>query len=271
MLESKMTPAGTGYLMDFAGNDRAPLIYLHGDGESGNGTTDLNKIKNVAFFKKLYAQYQGKFNFFAPQYPSTSHGWATRGTDFIEFVLANYIQEDEYFLTGHSAGAGGVMFALNYFNAFNLDNPTLPKKRMPRACSVVAGGSDYKPTIRLNGNYDCTQIRLSVGSKDSIVTSQDKKTIYQKMQSIYTWLNKAPVWIEYPGIGHGSDQYAYDKADGLAEWFLSKVARTPVPEPEPEPGPVIVTLSGPVTVEDGIASQGGSDGQLYTWPVSVKK
>ena len=218
-LLSKITPEGTGYMVDYAGADKANVIFFHGFGERGNGTTDLNKIKAVYFFKDFYQKNIGKYNFYFPQYPSTASGWGMRACLFYDRILSDYSFNGNILITGHSAGGTGVMAVLYYLN----DNG----KPMPTAAHVVAGEGDYKAVMRMAAN--CPPLRLSVGDRDNSITTQDGKTIYQKMQSLYTWLAKKPDWKVYAGVGHGSDVIAYSIADDLAGWFKQYCTSTAPP------------------------------------------
>lgn len=215
-LISKYSPENVPYYESYLGPSFPHKIYLHGDGQSGDGTTNtLSKIQQVAFFKKFYQQHKDKFNIFMPQYKSTSHGWGELGNRFVDFVLAKYPYDGRYYLSGHSSGGRGVMYTTNYMDYF--------KKNLPTACAVIAGESDYKGTITLIGKVP---IKLFVGDPDNTKTDASGKTVYQKMVSTKTWLYgekyEGPMWKVYPGVGHGSDNNAYDASEGLAEWFLSQ-------------------------------------------------
>lgn len=217
---TQKTPSGIGYLEHYNGPDKPLKIYLHGDGESGNGESDLQKIMRVAFCSKFFNANKDRFNFLIPQYPAGVHGWGKLGVEFWNFAGSNYKYDGREYISGHSAGGKGVMYLLSTLNSAG--------QKLPTAAAVVAGEADYKATLPLVGKIP---VKLFVGDRDTTITTQDKRTILQKMQSLQTWL-KTPAadYREYPGVGHGSDSKAYDAAEGLADWFLSKGTAVVPPE-----------------------------------------
>ena len=95
------------------------LIFLHGAGERGNGTTDINKVRKNGPPKlidqghPMEFEVNGKkesFIVISPQLRADYGSWAYFITDIvIEHVKKNYrVDEDRIYLTGLSLGGGGV-------------------------------------------------------------------------------------------------------------------------------------------------------------------
>lgn len=213
------------YYESYIGDDKPILIYLHGDGQSGNGTTDyLSKIRSVSFYTKFYQAHKDKFNIFMPQYPSTQHGWNDKsiGINFFRFVMNNYKSDGRVYLTGHSSGGRGTN---------TIAHMALKEGLTVTAIAVVAGaGERYDDTRSFSAKIPQY---IFVGSSDGTVNglSQNKQ--------LYNWYKQgggSPEYLEYAGIGHGSDALAY-AGDALAKWFLSKGTPT-VPEKSGEDIPV---------------------------------
>lgn len=234
---AKYSPDGVPYYESYLGPSYPTLIYLHGNGQSGDGTINtLTKIKQVAFYTKLYQSNKTRFNIFMPQYKSSSNGWGDLGIRFVDFILENYTYDGRYYLTGHSSGGKGSMHVTSYMFANN--------KKLPTGVAVVAGEADYKATLPLAGKV---KVKLLVGDRDNTITTQDKKTIFEKMTSIRNWLYgdkyEGDLWRKYPGVGHGSDTYAYDTNEGLAAWFLSLgVPKEPAPPTPPVKRDSLISL-----------------------------
>lgn len=233
----KYSDNGTPYLEHYIGENYPLVIYLHGSGQSGNGTiATLDKLKTVPFFTKFFNENKTKFNILAPQYPSTQSGFGELGNKFFDFVRAKYKYDGRDYLTGHSAGGKGTMSICAYLYFGN--------KPLPTAVAVIAGESDYKATWPMAGKLVA---RLYVGDKDNTITSSDGKTIYQKMQSMKNWLYgdkyAGENWKVFPGVGHGSDNNAYSSSEKLADWFLSN-GKPKDPVPEPPVNPVDSILGG---------------------------
>lgn len=208
-LISKLSPQRTPFYESYIGPDKPILIYWHGDGQSGDRTTNtLSKIKSVAFFTKFYVAHKDKFNIFMPQYPATQHGWNNNvGIDFFKFVAENYKYDGRVYFTGHSSGGRGTN---------TIAHQAIKLGYNITAIAVVAGaGEVYSDTRTYTAKIPQY---IFVGSNDGTVNgiSQNKQ--------LYKWYKDgggSPEYLEYAGVGHGSDQLAY-AGDNLAKWFLSK-------------------------------------------------
>lgn len=218
---AKMTTDGNKipYYESYIGSDKPILIYLHGDGQSSNGTIEgLSKIKYVSFYTKFFQAHKDKFNIFMPQYPSTQHGWNDKniGINFFRFVMNNYRSDGRVYLTGHSSGGRGTN---------TIAHQALKEGLTVTAIAVVAGAGEYYESTRL---YSAKIPQyIFVGSNDGTVNG------LKQNQQLYNWYRQGggnPDYLEYAGVGHGSDGLAY-AGDALAKWFLSK--GTPVTPTNP--------------------------------------
>jgi poly(3-hydroxybutyrate) depolymerase len=99
------------------------IIFLHGYGEVGNTTTDLNKLLKqglpavIAKGVNIQATHEGKLYKFVVVSPQ-HHGWTTEPAqlDYMVGELARTyrVDTDRIYLTGLSAGGQGVIQAVTY-------------------------------------------------------------------------------------------------------------------------------------------------------------
>lgn len=107
---ARQVPSGRWYWENFIDSTRITIVYLHGSGQMGGTQSDLNKIKQVAFYTKFYAANADEYNIFMPQQYTGFSGWenivggVTSGADFVRFIKSHY-HVDKVVVTGHSAGA----------------------------------------------------------------------------------------------------------------------------------------------------------------------
>ena len=89
------------------------LLFYHGIGEKGNGTTELFKVLANGTPKQIQQGMHFPVIVISPQ---KSSGWFS-GNDFLtlyNYLLANYpIDPNRFYVTGLSAGGGGTWQALN--------------------------------------------------------------------------------------------------------------------------------------------------------------
>src|SRR6478735_7516625 len=102
------------------------IIFLHGIGERGNGTTELPRVRNVAIPKYLYQQTKtmkyyvnGKWQTFVVVCPQLSSSYGTWQNFYIDEMInyaVKYLKGDpnRIILTGLSLGGGGVWKYASY-------------------------------------------------------------------------------------------------------------------------------------------------------------
>ncbi|HKV07777.1 MAG TPA: Ig-like domain-containing protein [Thermoanaerobaculia bacterium] len=122
MAQQTQVPLGTsaapyGYYeyLPFGYDDSLPedwpvVIFLHGIGERGNGTTELSKVLNQGLPKNINNGTRYPFLVISPQSPTTAGSWSVANLDsLVQFIKSNYqVDEDRIFLTGLSYGGIGT-------------------------------------------------------------------------------------------------------------------------------------------------------------------
>jgi poly(3-hydroxybutyrate) depolymerase len=89
-------------------DEKAVVIFLHGAGEVGNGTTQLDRVLALGVPKNIEEGEDYDFIAISPQ--TTSSQWNLAELDaMIEYVKSHYrVDPDRIYLTGISLGGGGV-------------------------------------------------------------------------------------------------------------------------------------------------------------------
>lgn len=119
------------------------------------------------------------------------------------------IDDNRIYLTGLSMGGGGTIW-------LGLTRPDIWAAIAP-VCPAPPDGSD-----ELSGNALNLPVHLFIGDKDFLYkTAQDWKAKFEKSTPRFNY-------IEYPGIGHNSWEYAYK--DGFIFEYFSKFKRDPFPQ-----------------------------------------
>ncbi|HVR95734.1 MAG TPA: Ig-like domain-containing protein [Thermoanaerobaculia bacterium] len=96
---------------DDASTDEWPVvIFLHGSGERGNGTSELSKVLAQGLPQNVNSGTQYPFLLVSPQSPSTVGSWNVSNLDtMVQFIKSNYhVDEDRIYLTGLSMGGIGT-------------------------------------------------------------------------------------------------------------------------------------------------------------------
>ncbi|HKK41315.1 MAG TPA: alpha/beta hydrolase-fold protein [Bacteroidales bacterium] len=119
------------------------------------------------------------------------------------------IDEDRIYLTGLSMGGGGTLW-------LGMTRPDIWAAIAP-CCPAPPDG-----TIDLSGNAHNLPVHLFIGDKDFLYkTAQDWRAKLANDAKLFDY-------VEYPGIGHNSWEYAY-KDGFIFDWFAQFV-RNPYPE-----------------------------------------
>jgi len=205
------------------------IIFLHGIGERGNGTTDLPKVmaNGIPFLinggNPMTFTYNGQTETFLVLCPqlSTSYGdWQNFYTDeMLKYAKQNLqIDTNRIYLTGLSLGGGGVWL---YSEA------SLANAKQFAAIAPMCGS-----TFNAQGACNISQAHLPVwafhcmddGTVNVNVTVQSLVSI----NLCNPLPNPAPIATYYPTGGHwgawvyGSDPTHTYQSPNLYEWFLSK-------------------------------------------------
>ncbi|WKN42320.1 PA14 domain-containing protein [Tunicatimonas pelagia] len=204
------TSAAFGYYeylpTNYNSSDKFPvLIFLHGIGEKGNGTTQLNRVLRVGPPKEINDGRDFPFIVISPQ---RFNGWwgADAVKFYVDYIVENYnIDEDRIYLTGISSGGHGVW-------AYSAKYPDKVAAAVPIAGSGV--GQNY-----------CELAKIPVwafhGENDRTVAPSNSITPIQE-------INKCSDVVEakltlYPGVGHNSWSRTYSGSAGhdIYSWMLS--------------------------------------------------
>lgn len=288
-MNDKITKGGTGYLehlpSDYETNKSKNyplLIFLHGDGQRGNGTTELYKVKQEGIPRLIEAGHNmtftvngvdHKFIVIAPQLKiGGKDHWAVEiQKELQEHVLANYrVDKSRIYLTGLSRGGHGTYIGLS-------ETPDIFA-----AGAVVAGYSNAQSKF-------IAERRIPVwafhGTADPQVKRGDGWTEFMRTQwyakdTLKIDITKDQIWTEYPNLGHNVWDNAYKTDNSLHtpniyQWLLgytkAGVVTPPVVEPPVVVPPIVVppVIVTPTEIK-ATPSQITIDGKTYEITLTFK-
>ncbi|HLA54383.1 MAG TPA: hypothetical protein VK618_13800, partial [Flavitalea sp.] len=215
---------------DYANNPNTKypiIIFLHGVGEKGNGTTDLAKVACcgiphvIAKGHNMTFNWNGKSETFlvlSPQCPTKYWMWPeVLVDDLIKYAKQNLqIDPDRIYLTGLSMGAGGTF---RYISS-----------TQPYADNIAASAAIAPPCVFNNAKYMVKNNMPFWGwhaADDNIVSYTCTEAAVDKMNA----LNPAvkPLKVIWPTGGHivwdrvyADTNYLWDGALNVYEWFLGQ-------------------------------------------------
>ncbi len=191
------------------------LVFIHGLGENGNGTTELNRVLANGPPRLINEDSWDNARPFVVLSPQRGGGGCTSASqieNFIDFALLNYdINPERVYLTGLSCGGIGswnylglalnsqiaamVPIAGNGTNVFN--NVGCPMGLTP----IWAFHGDADPTVNVSG---------TVNPISGILACSDPQPDDVGM-------------VIYPGVGHNSWKRTYDLSAGhdIYQWMLT--------------------------------------------------
>lgn len=252
-------------------NQKYPLIiFLHGLGERGNGTTQLNRVlkngipKNIAAGHNMKFFWNGKWESFivlAPQLSENYGAWQTNYVDeMLKYAKANLpVDLDRVHLTGLSLGGGGTWSYADRSleNAKTLASlaPVCGTYRKVDMSPIVdanlpvwAWHAENDPTVSISSTYDAIAGIMALNPK------------------------VVPVTTYFPTGGHGIWTRAYDTTytwtnPNIYEWMLAQDRSKPINKrPVARAGEDIVAAVGSSATLDGSRST-DADGKIvrYVW------
>ena len=202
-----------GYVDD--NQDYPLLVFIHGLGENGNGTTDLDDLLVTGIPRLIDDDDWNEDLPFVVLSPQNSSGGCTSSNqiaNFIDYAKQNYrININRVYLTGLSCGAIG---SWNYLGAY-IDSQIA-------AVVPIAGNGNSA-----FNNAGCELNRVPIwafhGDADGTV---DVNGTINPINNLLACTDPAPIdtsMVIYPGVGHTSWQQTYDLSEGhdIYEWFLS--------------------------------------------------
>lgn len=191
--------------MDGKGGEPYPLVlFLHGIGEGGNGTTELDLVAAHSYGKYIAAGKEYPFIFASPQ--------LTRGKFWVSYIetLNRFldhlletlpVDRDRVYLTGLSCGGTGTWI-------WGEANP----ERFAALLPVCGAGIVWSSYTLCN-----TPIWAFHGDADGSILCTESQNM---VNAINARGGNAKLTL-YPGVGHNSWDYAYTD-DKVVEWMLSQ-------------------------------------------------
>jgi predicted esterase len=181
------------------------LIFMHGFGENGNGTSTLDRVVRHGPPKLIRQNLwpaNRPFIVLSPQQGSGCPNAASVNA-FLSFALANYdVDETRVYLTGLSCGANGTWSYLGQHRGSKV-----------AAVAVVAG--DGRAAFRAAG---CALGEVAVwafhGDQDDSVPLAGATETVASLQACPSPPRKEVKLNVYPGVGHDSWTRTYDLSAG---------------------------------------------------------
>lgn len=197
---------GIGYYeyvpSDYNSNtDNYPVvIFLHGLGERGNGTTDLPKVALNGPPKYVKNGTQFPFILISPQLTTALTDWPPRFVDEMIEYVQTYLRVDKsrIYLTGLSLGGGGVWWYAQ--------SPAYAAKLA--AIAVVCGS-------RTDTNLACSIANENLpvwafhGDADGTISVQKSINMVNAINACVPTPNPLAKITIYPGVGHNAWDNAY--------------------------------------------------------------
>jgi predicted peptidase len=189
--------------------ERFPLmIFLHGSGEKGNGTTELNKVLIHGPPKLVKSGRRFPFIVISPQLPASQGGWSVGLVDeLIARAKAAYrVDTTRIYLTGLSMGGYGTWgYATARPNVVAAVVPIAGSGSTGQACNMK-----NVPTWAFHGDADNTVNESgSINMVNAIKACTPAGAVEPKLTI-------------YPGVGHDSWTRSYDGTAGhdIYQWLL---------------------------------------------------
>lgn len=223
------------------------LVFLHGVGESGNGTTQLSRVirhgpgKHIDTGSQLEYEVDGETESFVVIIPQalggTSNWHPFQVNDVIEYAKSNYnIDTDRIYLTGLSMGGYGVIS----YAAFSPDYTNSYSNKIAALAATDGGwgdsdslGSIWTPGFPLNGGnaqLDICYINaanipawLFRGTSHEVYAVNNANT---QLGTCTPALNPAHLFTNYTDVSRAWDRaywpdHTYENPN-LYEWFLEQ-------------------------------------------------
>ena len=184
------------------------LVFLHGSGEKGNGTTELNRVLVHGPPKLINGGRDLPFIVISPQLPAAQGGWPTGVVDeLINKAIADYrVDTTRMYVTGLSLGGYGTW-------AYAVAKPG----RLAAVVPIAGAGSTGQactmkgvPAWAFHGDADGTvNMSGSVNMVNAINACSPPPSVLAQLTI-------------YPGVGHDSWTRTYDGTAGhdIYAWML---------------------------------------------------
>lgn len=201
------------------------IIFLHGIGEVGNGTTDLPKLLNLALPKLINNGGNPAFNYEAVVImPQFNRAWpgAMTVNGVVDYVLKNYnVDKNRIYLTGLSMGGGSIV---DWGEAGTINNVAAMAPLCPATSFNASFAPNYvkgnMPMWFFHGDSDAT---VNIGSSTGWVNGLNALGINPSAKLTVMKGFGHACWDEIPNLGPGAYSYNFNIGDGrnLYQWLLS--------------------------------------------------
>ncbi|HUQ67231.1 MAG TPA: PKD domain-containing protein [Flavitalea sp.] len=249
------------------------IIFLHGIGERGNGTTMLQDVtccgipRIIRLGHKMKFTWNGKTETFlviSPQCPEKYGMWpAVFITELINYAKANLrIDPNRIFLTGLSMGGGGTF----RFISTGADQP----KQLAGAATICAPCTFSQPLDVVNAHLPLWSFHAADDPTASVTCTQNAIARINEFNP-----NPKPLMTIWPTGGHivwdrvyTDTAYKYDGVVNIYEWFLGQNKSLPVNVlPVARAGNTINITTGTGSAKLDASASTDADGKLvrYVW------
>lgn len=184
------------------------MIFLHGSGEKGNGTSEVNRVLVHGPPKLVKNGRSFPFIIISPQLPSSQGGWPVSLVDELiaRAKAAYHVDTTRIYVTGLSMGGYGAW-------SYATSRPTVVAAIVPIAGAGSTGSACNMrnvPTWAFHGDADGTVNQSgSINMVNAINACTPAPSIAAKLTI-------------YPGVGHDSWTRTYDGSAGhdIYAWLL---------------------------------------------------
>jgi predicted peptidase len=198
------------------------LVFWHGIGENGNGTTELSKVPTNGPPKEIKADKWPStrpFVVLSPQHSGGGCPTATEIDSFITWAVGAYaVNPKQVFLAGLSCGAIGSWQYLGQYKAKAV------------AASILVCGDPGDPTTSYSawGKQQCGLAETAIwsfhGSKDPTVPYAGDEATMLKLLQCPAPPARAVKWTPIPDAGHAIWGPVYDSSNTYGDvyaWLLA--------------------------------------------------
>ena len=237
-------------------NNYPVVIFFHGMGERGNGTTDLPTVAYNGPPKYVVAGFKFPFILISPQLKSNFGFWPVWYMDEVVEHVRSYLRIDpsRIYITGLSLGGGG---AWEYTQNF-------PQK--VAALAPICGG--YNST-----SWACTYRQNNIpiwafhGDGDTVVPISRTTNMINAINACTPAIIPTPIYTIYPGVWHDAWNNAYRTDNSLHtpnvyEWMMAQVKQGISVSAGADKTIALPTTSTSVT---GVASTSTGSITSYSW------
>jgi len=190
--------------------EQAPLlVFLHGSGEKGNGTTELNRVRVHGPPRLVHEGREFPFIVVSPQLPSSQGGWSSGLVKQLIDTLQSRFRVDasRIYVTGLSLGAMGTW-------SFALAHPTVAAAVVPIAGSGNPGSACAMRNVPVWAFH---------GDADGTVNISGSRSMIDALNACVPQTSTTPRFTIYPGVGHDSWTRTYSGSAGhdIYAWLLT--------------------------------------------------